>query len=276
MQPLESGATKIGRHSTTIILYYCTVAVLLFDRYLKVLNLAVAHPYTADAAIAEGSQRVLAQINARMETQRRGRGISCGSGVLGAWENGADGSSNNNNSQHVNGGAEAAITQDRIRQLAEEHGIVVRFINEGHASGEAQLRALARLHGIRIQILGHDGGVACSNEEEMGVESAALGEAGGEIALADAGGDGVRFTVTPPPVLESLRPRNFVARSSSTVAQSGGLKLLENGGRVRSSGYSSSVAPRGVNIAVEVDEYSRLCARHVHFGCASCEQVALP
>lgn len=169
-----------------------------------------------------------------MEAQRRGRGhgISGGSGVLGAWENGAGGS-NSNNSQYVNGGEEASITQDRIRQLAETHGIVVRFIDEGHASGEAQLRALARLHGIRIQILGHDGGGACSNGEEMDVESATPGEAGGKIALATAGGDGVRCTVTPPPVLESLRPRVFVARSVSTVAQSGG---LEYSGRVRSSG----------------------------------------
>lgn len=245
MQPLESGATKIRRHSptTTVLLFQCCCLIVI----LKILDLAVAHPYlyTPDAAIAEGSQRVLAQINARMEAQRRGRGISGGSGVLGAWENGAGGSSNNN-SQHVNGGAEAAITQNRIRQLAEKHGIVVRFINEGHASGEAQLRALARLHGIRIQIFGHDGGVACSNEEEMDVESAALGDAGGEVALADVRGDGVRFTVTPPPVLESLRPRIFVARSSSTVAQSGGLKMLENGGRVRSSGYGIIVTWRRV------------------------------
>lgn len=132
---------------------------------------------------------MLAQVNARMEAQRRERG-----GVLGSW-----GSSENPADQDavMSGGTAYAIAQSEMRNLAEHHGIVVRFVDEGAASGVAQVRALARAHGIRIQILGEDG----------------------EEGQAPFGGNGVAKAVggdmaTPPPILSSLRTRATSARRS--------------------------------------------------------------
>lgn len=226
-----------------------------------------------------------------MESQRRGRGAGGGSGILGAWDNSTGGGGNNSNSQqHVNGGADGVIAQDCIRNLAEKHGIVVRFIDKGHASGEAQLKALARLHGIRIQILGQvdggGGGVACGNNKEMDVETATTAEAGHGIYTAAAGGGGgggggeggggggVWATVTPPPMLASLRPRASIVRSSSTVVAQSGLKVCAE----KRWTPSAFQAGRRVNVqvAVEIGVFTRgcLCANvHLSAPCSKCPYV---
>lgn len=155
-----------------------------------------AHPPVCDfpdAAAAEGSQRMLAQVNARIEAQRRG-----GGGVLGSRPSGS----------LADQDAASGIGQSQLRNLAEKHGIVVRFVDDGAASGFAQVRALARAHGIRVQILGQDGdgGRGCFGEH--GEESGApLGGDGGDKA---AGSD----VATPPPILSSLRTRATPARRS--------------------------------------------------------------
>eukprot|EP00752_Nemacystus_decipiens_P001926 g1855.t1 len=140
----------------------------------------------ADAAAAAGSQRMLAQVNARIAAQRR-----AGGGVLGSWggENLADG----------DGSAVHGLGQGQIRNLAENHGIVVRFVDDGAASGVAQVRALARAHGIRIKILGQDDGGGGVDREEGG---------------ALPGGDDVDKAATPPPILSSLRNMAAPARRS--------------------------------------------------------------
>lgn len=145
---------------------------------------------------------MLAQVNARIEAQRRG-----GGGVLGSW------GSDNLADQDSGGGENTAcrIGQSQTRNLAEKHGIVVRFVDDGAASGVAQVRALARAHGIRIQILGQDGG-GCFDEC-------------GEEGETPRGGDGVDNAArsdltTPPPILSSLRTRATPARRSpSPVAE---------------------------------------------------------
>lgn len=136
---------------------------------------------------------MLAQVNARMEAQRRERG-----GVLGSWASGdlsrpADQDGGKNGAAHT-------IAQSEMRNLAEKHGIVVRFVDDGAASGAAQVRALARAHGIRIQILGQEDGK--EQQAPFGVGKA-------------VGGD----TATPPPLLSSLRTRASSARSPSPVPQ---------------------------------------------------------
>lgn len=136
-----------------------------------------------DAAAAEGSQRMLAQVNARIEAQRR-----AGGGVLGSRGN-----------ENL---AARGIGQSQIRNLAEKHGIVVKFVDDGAASGVAQVRALAQAHGIRIRILGHDSG------------GGGGGPLDGEDGEAPVGGDGADKAATPPPILSSLRTRAAPARRS--------------------------------------------------------------
>lgn len=149
---------------------------------------------TPDAAAAESSQRMLAQVNARIQAQRRGRGGG-GGGVLGSW--GSENLADHDIDDGDWGGEAYATPQSRVRNLAEKHGIVVKFVDDGAASGVAQVRALARAHGIRIQILGREGGGCFEGKGE--VETPA---GGNEAAAADRGD-----TVTPPPVLSSLRTR---------------------------------------------------------------------
>lgn len=143
---------------------------------------------------------MLAQVNARMEAQRRERG-----GVLGSW-----GSSNNSPADQDggNGTAAHAIAQSEMKILAEKHGVVVRFVDDGAASGVAQVRALARAHGIRIRILGQKDG----KEEEK--EPFGVGKA--------VGGD----TVTPPPTLSSLRTRAALARRSPSPVRQAFMKVI--------------------------------------------------
>lgn len=169
----------------------------------------------SDAAITEGSQRMLAQVNARMEAQRRGR-----NGLLSAWDmsNGAA-----NDDLH-NGMAERAMTPENVQNLAEKHGIVVKFVNDGEASGIAQVRALARAHGIDIKVFGEndDGGSAKHVVEEGGGESAtparraaSSGAMKTPRSLLSAGD----AAATPPPMLSSLHPRGKPARSLSPIRQ---------------------------------------------------------
>lgn len=171
-----------------------TTAVIVFSpaRVRSVLN------YIADAAIAEGSQRMLAQVNARMEAQRRGRGG--GSGVLGSWGAMEENVTSQDDSTTVH-----AIDQSQIRNLAEKHGIVVRFVDDGAASGVSQVRALARAHGIRILVVGEDGGGGCSDGHGEEEEALAAGGNGGAARSASA---------TPPPTLSSLRTQAAPARRS--------------------------------------------------------------
>lgn len=138
---------------------------------------------------------MLAQVNARIEAQRRG-----GGGVLGSW--------GNENLAGSNDGGSAAygIGQDQLKNLAQTHGIVVRFVDDGAASGVAQVRALARAHGIRIQILGHDDGAGCLDEREEGVGTPLAGSGMDKTARSDM--------TTPPPILSSLRTRATPARRS--------------------------------------------------------------
>ncbi|CAB1096720.1 unnamed protein product [Ectocarpus sp. CCAP 1310/34] len=151
----------------------------------------------ADAAIAEGSQRMLAQVNARMEAQRRGRGG--GSGVLGSW-----GATEENVTSQHDSTTVHAIDQSQIRNLAEKHGIVVRFVDDGAASGVSQVRALARAHGIRILVVGEDGGGSSDGRVE---DDEALAAGGNGRAARGA-------SVTPPPTLSSLRTQAAPARRS--------------------------------------------------------------
>ncbi|CAM9396989.1 unnamed protein product, partial [Ectocarpus sp. 13 AM-2016] len=151
----------------------------------------------ADAAIAEGSQRTLAQVNARMEAQRRGRGG--GSGVLGSW-----GATEENVTRQDDSTTVHAIDQSQIRNLAEKHGIVVRFVDDGAASGVSQVRALARAHGIRILVVGEDGG---GSSDGRGEDDEALAAGGNERAAPGA-------SATPPPTLSSLRTQAAPARRS--------------------------------------------------------------
>lgn len=148
---------------------------------------------------------MLAQVNARIEAQRRDRG-----GVFGPWE--SDG-----NVPTAGGGCAHnghTITQDDVRNLAERHGIVVKFVDEGNASGVAQVRALARAHGLRIRILG-DGEEGGRCRSDAGGEMEEEGEEDGGTQPASRGGG-----ATPPPVLLSLRPRPTApARCPSPVPQ---------------------------------------------------------
>ncbi|CAM9954006.1 unnamed protein product, partial [Hapterophycus canaliculatus] len=167
----------------------------------------------ADAAAAEESQPMLAQVNARMQAKRSARGGLLGWGKDGLVDQGiySDGGGGSGGAMHV-------IAPNQVRNLAEKHGIVVRFVDEGAASGVAQVRALARAHGIRIQILGEDGedgggDVGDEHGEERGEQ-----EEGQEVETP-VGGRGVLRVVgndspTPPPVLSSLRSRATPARRS--------------------------------------------------------------
>ncbi|CAN0465702.1 unnamed protein product, partial [Ectocarpus sp. 12 AP-2014] len=151
----------------------------------------------ADAAIAEGSQRTLAQVNARMEAQRRGSGG--GSGVLGSW-----GATEENVTRQDDSTTAQAIDQSQIRNLAEKHGIVVRFVDDGAASGVSQVRALARAHGIRILVVGEDGG---GSSDGRGEDDEALAAGGNGRAARGA-------SATPPPTLSFLRTQAAPARRS--------------------------------------------------------------
>lgn len=142
---------------------------------------------------------MLAQVNARMQAKRGGRG-----GLLG-WEN-DEGFADQGG--HGASSAEHVIAPNRVRNLAEKHGIVVKFVDDGAASGVAQVRALARAHRIRIQILGEDSGDDGGEEEDEG----------GDVDTPAGGRGGLRVggneSPTPPPVLSSLRSRVGPARRS--------------------------------------------------------------
>lgn len=163
---------------------------------------------------------MLAQVNARMEAQRRERG-----GVLGLW---ASGDTSSPADQY--GGSDGVaytIAQSEVRNLAEKHGIIVKFVDDGAASGAAQVRALARAHGIRIQILGQEDG-----KEE---EEARFG------AGKAVGGD----TATPPPVLSSLRTRASSARRSPSPVPQTSMKVIHTFPSYRSCLASSCVLDAG-------------------------------
>lgn len=165
---------------------------------------------------------MLAQINARIESQRRGRG---GGGLLGAWDG-----------KNVFGSETGhSITQDHIRTLAQKHGIVVNFVDdEGDASGISQVRALAKAHGIRIRVLEDDYGSDCYSEEgtlgEGGTTTPAKTAENG-VALEAGGvrgrGSTIEGVTTPPPMLSSLRPASV--RAIATVKRSPSPALLKSG-----------------------------------------------
>ncbi|CAM9282237.1 unnamed protein product [Pylaiella littoralis] len=182
----------------------------------------------ADATIAEESQRMLDQVNARMEAQRRERG-----GVLGSWRNSGISPADQDGG---NAGAACAIDQSEMKKLAEKHGIVVRFVDDDAASGVAQVRALARAHGIRIQILGQENG---EEKEEM------------PFVVDEAGGGD---TATPPPVLSSLRTSATPASRSLSPAPQTSMKAPPRKTTVTPSGGMFSGPARMMRRALEASK----------------------
>lgn len=128
------------------------------------------------AAEAEETQRTLEKIEARIEAQRRG--------PFSMWKNGSHAEFDD---EFVSGGPRGvcSIPEDDLRELSSKHGLVVKFVDDGEASGVEQVRALARAHGIRIEIL--DG-----NDE------------GGPRLATPATLAALNDVTTPPPMLSSL------------------------------------------------------------------------
>ncbi|CAM9574482.1 unnamed protein product [Ascophyllum nodosum] len=93
--------------------------------------------------------------------------------------------------------------EECLRELSEKHGILIKFIDDGDASGVAQVRALAKAHGICIRILGK------KSEGDDGVGRVVKGIT---PKLAPPGD-----VMTPPPMLRSLRPRPGAMAGKSTL-----------------------------------------------------------
>lgn len=167
---------------------------------------------------------MLAQINARMEAQRKGRG-----GLVGGWA--SDGEANTGEDRATVGGSwgARAVAQRQILNLARKHGIGLRFVDDhdddSDASGVSKVRALARAHGIRILVVGQEDAVS-GGGYGGGMESETPGRGvGGGLTAAGEGGrgeGGVGDTATPPPLMSSLRPREVTVhrRSPSPLPQS--------------------------------------------------------
>lgn len=185
---------------------------------------------------------MLAQINARMEAQRRGRG-----GLVGGWA--SDGEANTGDDRGVVGGSwgARAVAQRQILNLARKHGIGLRFVDDdddddSDATGVAKVRALARVHGIRVLIVGQEdtslvggGSGGGGGGDVLESETPGRGVGGGLTAAGEGGGGGrgegggaVGDTATPPPLMSSLRPREAAVhrRSPSPVPQSSVTKVL--------------------------------------------------
>lgn len=182
-------------------------------------NLGCVNP---DAAIAQESQRMLDQVNARIEAQRRGRGLVSGSFGEGGRGGGGNGA--------------RAVAEAQIRILAERHGIRLQILNEEQACAVAQIHALAQEHGIRVQIIGDDsvveGAIIDSNS------GGGAGEVGGTGDFSAGRAEkGVRSTsaaaavtpasggATPPPLLYSLRLRPGSRPVSPSTASQTSLKV---------------------------------------------------
>lgn len=164
---------------------------------------------------------MLAQVNARLESQRRGRG---GAGISGAF---GSGGSNNESSGE---GAARVAAEAHIRGLAERHGIRIRIVDDDRASALAEIRTLAREHGIRINITGEGGVGSFVNDDDGGGEKrvtvgglvlgARMG-GGNNVGEEGNGGEkgerGVGGESTPPPTLSGLRKRPTRSRSPSPM-----------------------------------------------------------
>lgn len=200
--------------------------------------------FLSDATIAEESQRMLDQVNARMEAQRRERG-----GVLGSWRNSGISPADQDGG---NAGAACAIDQSEMKKLAEKHGIVVRFVDDDAASGVAQVRALARAHGIRIQILGQENG---EEKEEM------------PFVVDEAGGGD---TATPPPVLSSLRTSATPASRSLSPAPQTSMKVI-----VMTMAIPPLLAWRPRACRTSAREYCNISAPPSAFGICEGQEVLL-
>lgn len=182
----------------------------------------------SDAAIAEDSQRALAQVNARIEAQRRGRGGSGGGGMIGF--------SSSSSSFFGSGDGVRAVAEAQIRALAERHGVRVHILDDEH-SPEEQVRALAEEYGLRVKIIGEawrGSGDGVHSDDSRRQEESTAGPQTGVVAAAAAATAAVMPKLagltpevavqtprktstgasTPPPTLSSLRPRPR-ARSTS-------------------------------------------------------------
>lgn len=187
-----------------------------------------------DAAIAEESQRALAQVNARIEAQRRGRG-SVGGGMMGF-------SSSPPLSSFGGANGARAVAEAQIRNLAERQGVRVQILDDRY-SPEEQIRALAREYGLRIQIVGEGGGEGGDNghsddgrRQEESTARPQTGVAAAATVMPKRAGLTPEVAVltppnrsgsesTPPPTLSSLRPRPRACSRSPSPAPRTFLKV---------------------------------------------------
>lgn len=145
------------------------------------------------AAEAEETQRTLEKIEARIEAQRRG--------PFSVLQNGSHAEFDDEVvSGDLRGGC--SIPEDDLRELSSKHGLVVKFVDDGEASGVEQVRALARAHGIRIEILDGKGD-------------------GGPRPATPATPAASNDVTTPPPVLSSLNAKSKVPVVAGTKVSSG-------------------------------------------------------
>lgn len=120
------------------------------------------------------------KIEARIEAQRRG--------PFSVLKNGSHAKLDNEVISGDLRGGGCSIPEDDLRELSSKHGLVVKFIDDGEASGVEQVRALARAHGIRIEILDGTGD-------------------GGPRPATPATTAASNDVATPPPVLSSLNAK---------------------------------------------------------------------
>ena len=147
-----------------------------------------------DAAAAKESERILARINARIEAQRHGAFAASESKNDAADEDHGEPT----DTQGVRG-----IAEECLRELSEKHGLLIKFVDDGDASGVAQVLALAKAHGICIRILGK------KSEGDDGVGRVVKGITPKPAPPGDV--------ITPPPMLPSLRPRPGGMAGKSTL-----------------------------------------------------------